>query len=140
MKLFIRIYNIYLKYIAPEDIHVYSIDEVFMDVTDYLDTYGMTAKELAMTIMKDVLVTTGITATAGIGTNLYLSKIAMDMANQALTVILLEEIAHHRRCAQRAAERRRRRWCAVVYILGTLHRLLCGNGGHFYKAVSGCCS
>ena len=74
-----RIYQIYLKYIAPEDIHVYSIDEVFMDVTDYLDTYGMTPKELAMTIMKDVLVTTGITATAGIGTNLYLSKIAMDI-------------------------------------------------------------
>lgn len=74
-----RIYQIYLKYIAPEDIHVYSIDEVFMDVTDYLDTYGMTPKELAMTIMKDVLLTTGITATAGIGTNLYLSKIAMDI-------------------------------------------------------------
>lgn len=74
-----RIYQIYLKYIAPEDIHVYSIDEVFMDVTDYLDTYGMTPKELAMTMMKDVLVTTGITATAGIGTNLYLSKIAMDI-------------------------------------------------------------
>lgn len=74
-----RIYNIYLKYIAPEDIHVYSIDEVFMDVTSYLKTYHMTAHELAMTMIHDVLNTTGITATAGIGTNLYLCKIAMDI-------------------------------------------------------------
>ena len=69
----------YLKYIAPEDIHVYSIDEVFMDVTNYLSTYKMTAHDLAMTIIRDVLNTTGITATAGIGTNLYLCKIAMDI-------------------------------------------------------------
>ena len=74
-----RIYQIYLKYIAPEDIHVYSIDEVFMDVTDYLKTYGMTARELAMVMIKDVLKNTGITATVGIGTNLYLCKIAMDI-------------------------------------------------------------
>ncbi len=74
-----RIYDVYLKYIAPEDILVYSIDEVFMDITQYLKTYGMTARELAMTIIRDVLTTTGITATAGIGTNLYLAKIAMDI-------------------------------------------------------------
>ena len=74
-----KIYNIYLKYVAPEDIHVYSIDEVFMDVTSYLELYQMTARELAMTMIKDVLDTTGITATAGIGTNLYLCKIAMDI-------------------------------------------------------------
>ena len=74
-----RIYDIYLKYIAPEDIHVYSIDEVFMDVTAYLKTYGLSARELAMKIILDVLQTTGITATAGIGTNLYLCKIAMDV-------------------------------------------------------------
>lgn len=74
-----KIYQIYLKYIAPEDIVVYSIDEVFMDVTSYLQTYKMTARELAMTIIRDVLATTGITATAGIGTNLYLCKIAMDI-------------------------------------------------------------
>ncbi len=74
-----RIYNVYLKYIAPEDIHVYSIDEVFMDITQYMKTYQMTAHELAMTIINDVLKTTGITATAGIGTNLYLAKIAMDV-------------------------------------------------------------
>ena len=74
-----RIYQIYLKYIAPEDIHVYSIDEVFMDVTAYLNTYGITAHELARKIIGDVLRQTGITATAGIGTNLYLCKVAMDI-------------------------------------------------------------
>ncbi len=74
-----QIYHIYLKYIAPEDIHVYSIDEVFMDVTHYLKTYGLTARELAMRMILDVLNTTGITATAGIGSNLYLCKIAMDI-------------------------------------------------------------
>ena len=74
-----RIYQIYLKYIAPEDIHVYSIDEVFMDVTAYLGTYKMTAHELARTMISDVLKNTGITATAGIGTNLYLCKVAMDI-------------------------------------------------------------
>lgn len=73
------IYKIYLKYIAHEDIHVYSIDEVFMDVTNYLDLYKMTAHELATTIIRDVLKNTGVTATAGIGTNLYLCKIAMDI-------------------------------------------------------------
>lgn len=74
-----RIYKIYLKYVAPEDIHVYSVDEVFMDVTHYLKNYNMTAEELARVIIKDVLNTTGITATAGIGTNMYLCKIAMDI-------------------------------------------------------------
>ena len=74
-----RIYSIYLKYIAPEDIHVYSIDEVFIDATHYLPLYRMTAHELAMTMIREVLYTTGITATAGIGTNLYLSKVAMDI-------------------------------------------------------------
>lgn len=79
MKTSTEIYQVYLKYIAPEDIHVYSIDEVFMDVTNYLDTYRMTAHDLAMKMILDVLQTTGITATAGIGTNLYLCKIAMDI-------------------------------------------------------------
>ena len=74
-----RIYKVYLKYLAPEDIHVYSIDEVFMDLTDYLKSYNMTAKELVAKIIREVLETTGITATAGIGTNLYLCKVAMDI-------------------------------------------------------------
>ena len=79
MEVSTEIYNIYLKSIAPEDIHVYSIDEVFIDATDYLKTYNMSPRELAMTMIKDVLDTTGITATAGIGTNLYLCKVAMDI-------------------------------------------------------------
>lgn len=74
-----KIYGIYLKYIAKEDIHVYSIDEVFMDVTPYLKHLKMTPHELAMTMIQDVLKTTGITATAGIGTNMYLCKVAMDV-------------------------------------------------------------
>ena len=74
-----RIYQVYMKYVAPEDIIVYSIDEVFMDVTRYLKTYGLTPHDLAMKIILDVLKTTGITATAGIGTNLYLCKVAMDI-------------------------------------------------------------
>ena len=79
MEVSTQIYQIYLKYIAPEDIVVYSIDEVFMDVTNYLDTYKLTPHDLAMKIILDVLATTGITATAGIGTNLFLSKVAMDI-------------------------------------------------------------
>ncbi len=74
-----RIYQVYLKYVAPEDIHVYSIDEVMMDVTNYLPTAKLTAREFAMTMILDVLKTTGITATAGIGPNLYLCKVAMDI-------------------------------------------------------------
>ena len=74
-----RIYQVYLKYIAPEDIYPYSIDEVFMDITDYLDTYKMTARELTRTIILDILKTTGITAAAGMGTNLYLAKASMDI-------------------------------------------------------------
>lgn len=83
MKLYIEysanIYGVYLKYIAKEDIHVYSIDEAFLDVTDYLQLYQMSARELAETIMKDVKSDTGITATAGIGTNLYLAKVSLDI-------------------------------------------------------------
>ena len=79
IKVSTQVYLTYLKYVAPEDIHVYSIDEVFMDVTPYLKTYKMSAHELAMTMIRDVLGTTGITATAGIGTNMYLAKVAMDI-------------------------------------------------------------
>lgn len=74
-----QIYNIYLKYVAAEDIHVYSIDEVFMDVTDYLESYRMSARELAEKIILEVINNTYITATAGIGTNMYLAKVAMDI-------------------------------------------------------------
>jgi DNA polymerase V len=98
-----QIYNIYLKYIAPEDIHVYSIDEVFLDATDYLNTYNLSARELATKIILDVLKTTGITATAGIGTNLYLSKIAMDIQakhipadNNGMRIAELDEMSYRR--------------------------------------------
>lgn len=98
-----RIYDIYLKYIAPEDIHIYSVDEVFMDVTGYLNTYHMTARELAMMMIRDVLKTTGITATAGIGTNLYLCKIAMDIVakhiepdKDGMRIAELDEMAYRR--------------------------------------------
>ena len=74
-----RVYNTYLKYVAPDDIHVYSIDEVFIDATPYLAKYGLTAREFAMRLILEVLKNTGVTATAGIGTNLYLAKIAMDI-------------------------------------------------------------
>lgn len=79
-----RIYDVYLKYFAPEDIHVYSIDEVFIDVSNYLKTYKTTPVKLARRIMVDVLETTGITATAGVGSNLYLAKIAMDIVAKKL--------------------------------------------------------
>ena len=74
-----RIYQVYLKYVAPEDIHVYSIDEVFIDATAYLKTYNLTPKELAVQMILDVQRTVGITAAAGIGINLYLAKVAMDI-------------------------------------------------------------
>jgi len=79
MKCSTDIYNVYLRHVASEHIHVYSIDEVFMDITDYLTTRGDTLREFIMRVILDVLNTTGITATAGIGTNLYLAKIAMDI-------------------------------------------------------------
>lgn len=79
MKYSTRIYQIYLRYFAPEDIHVYSIDEVFIDASNYLKVYKQTARELAMKIILEVLAETGITATAGIGTNLFLCKVAMDI-------------------------------------------------------------
>lgn len=74
-----RIYNVYLKYAAPEDIHVYSIDEVFIDITKYIKLYRLTPEQIAKRIMKDTIKTTGVTSTAGIGSNLYLAKVAMDI-------------------------------------------------------------
>ncbi len=98
-----RIYQIYLKYIAPEDIHVYSIDEVFIDATDYLGIYKLSARELAMKMILDVLESTGITATAGIGTNLYLCKIALDIQakhipadNNGVRIAELDEMSYRR--------------------------------------------
>lgn len=98
-----RIYGIYLKYVAPEDIHVYSIDEVFIDATSYLKTYGLSPREFASAMILDVLNTTGITATAGIGTNLYLCKIAMDIVakhihadKNGVRIARLDEMSYRR--------------------------------------------
>ena len=79
-----RIFDIYLRYVAPEDMHVYSVDEVFIDATTYLKTYKMTGRELALKMIKDVLKETGVTATAGIGTNMYLCKVAMDVVGKKM--------------------------------------------------------
>lgn len=98
-----RIYSVYLKYFAPEDIFVYSIDEVFIDITRYLKTYKMTAEELTSRVLRDVYQTTGITATAGIGENLYLAKVAMDIvakhteANEnGVRIASLDEMSYRR--------------------------------------------
>lgn len=98
-----KIYQVYLNYVAPEDIHVYSIDEVFIDATSYLRTYRLTAREFAMKMIMDVLNRTGITATAGIGTNLYLCKIAMDIEAKHLQadkngvrIAALDEMSYRR--------------------------------------------
>lgn len=103
MKYSRKIFSIYSRYVAPEDIHVYSIDEVFMDVTDYLNSSKVTAHEFAMKIIKDVYAQTGITATAGIGTNLYLAKVAMDIVakhvspdEDGVRVAELDEMSYRR--------------------------------------------
>ncbi len=104
MEVSTQIYQIYLRYIAPEDIHVYSVDEVFIDASAYLKTYGMTAQELARKMILDVLHETGITATAGIGTNLYLCKIAMDIVakkmpadENGVRIAQLDEMSYRRK-------------------------------------------
>lgn len=103
MEMSSRIYGIYLKYVAPEDIHVYSVDEVFIDATAYLKTYKLSAREFAMMLVRDVFSATGITATAGIGTNLYLCKVAMDIVakhikpdKNGVRIASLNEISYRR--------------------------------------------
>lgn len=98
-----QIYSIYLRYFAPEDMHIYSVDEVFIDATHYLSTYGLSAKELTMKIIREVLQETGITATAGIGTNMYLCKIAMDIVakhipadENGVRIAILDEMSYRK--------------------------------------------
>lgn len=144
-----RIYQVYLKYVAPEDMHVYSIDEVFMDVTHYLDTYRMTARELAKTILLDVLRTTGITATAGIGTNLYLAKVAMDIEakhippdEDGVRIACLDEMSYRRnlwahrpltdfwRVGRGYAKKLERQG---LYTMGDIARCSLGKPGDYYN-------
>ncbi len=98
------IYDIYLKYIAPEDIHVYSIDEVFIDATDYLNLYNLSARDFTIKLISEVLANTGVTATAGIGTNMYLCKIAMDIVakhipadDQGVRIAELDEMSYRKK-------------------------------------------
>lgn len=104
MKYSTDIYGIYLNYVAAEDIHVYSVDEVFMDVTDYLASYGLSPRQLAKKMIDHVFRETGITATAGIGTNMYLAKIAMDIVakhieadEQGVRIAELDEMSYRRK-------------------------------------------
>ncbi|MDE7381704.1 MAG: DNA methylase [Muribaculaceae bacterium] len=144
-----RIYNIYLRYIAPEDIHVYSIDEVFIDATSYLATYKLRAHDLAMKMIREVLQETGITATAGIGDNLYLCKVAMDIVakkmkpdKDGVRIAELDEIKYRRelwdhrpmtdfwRFGKGIVSRLEK---AGIYNLGQLCRLSIKNEAWFYK-------
>ena len=144
-----RIYQIYLKYIAPEDIHVYSVDEVFMDVTEYLDTYRVTPHELAIRMIRDVLKNTGITATAGIGTNLYLAKIAMDIVakkmpadDDGVRIAELDEISYRKQLWDhtpltdfwRIGRGYQKRLEAIgLYTMGDIARCSLGRAGEYHN-------
>ena len=144
-----EIYRVYLKYIAPEDIHVYSIDEVMMDVTNYLEIYHMTAHELAMAMILDVLKTTGITATAGIGSNLYLCKIAMDVMakhckpdENGVRIAELDELSYRRQLWEhrpltdfwRVGRGYAKKLEAVgLYTMGDIARCSIGSADEYYN-------
>ena len=149
-KISTQIFSIYLKYVSQEDIHVYSIDEVFMDVTGYLGTYSLTAHELAMRMIREVLYTTGITATAGIGTNLYLAKVAMDIEakhvpadKQGVRIAELDEMSYREKlwCHtpitdfwRVGAGTARRLDQLACYTMGDVARLSIRNEEALYKA------
>lgn len=144
-----RIYEVYLKYIAPEDIHVYSIDEVFIDAAQYLDLYQLSARELTLTIIRDVLDTTGITAAAGIGTNLYLCKAAMDIMakkvepdENGVRIAELDEISYRKQLwnhrpltdfwrVGRGYERKLEE--AGLFTMGDIAKCSIGKPGEFYN-------
>ncbi|MGI6204528.1 MAG: DNA methylase [Anaerovoracaceae bacterium] len=144
-----KIYGIYLKYIAPEDIHVYSVDEVFIDATPYIDLYGMDARELAVTMVRDVLRSTGITATVGIGTNLYLCKIAMDIEakhmepdRDGVRIAELDEMSYRKKLwghtpitdFWRVGSGTARRLASCgMYTMGDVARCSVGDPGGFYS-------
>ena len=144
-----RIYNVYLKYVAPEDIHVYSIDEVFMDVTTYLKASGLSAYDFVKKIIRDVYDTTGITAAAGIGTNLYLCKVAMDIVakhidpdKEGVLIAELDEASYRRllwahkpltdfwRVGQGYAKRLAENG---LFTMGDIARCSLGKPGEFYN-------
>ena len=150
-KISTRIYSIYTKYLSPDDIHVYSIDECFLDVTAYLNTYRLTAHELAMRIIREVLYETGITATAGIGTNMFLAKVAMDIVakhvppdEQGVRIAELDEMSYREklwchtpltdfwRIGPGIAQRMARLGC---YTMGDIARLSIKDEDALYKAL-----
>ena len=144
-----QIYDIYLKYVAPEDMHVYSVDEVFMDVTHYLKTYQMSARELAEKMIRDVLKETGVTATAGIGTNLYLCKVAMDIVAKHVTpdangvrIAELDEMSYRRLLWDHrpltdfwrvGAGYRKKLEAAGMFTMGDVARCSIGGPGDYYN-------
>ena len=144
-----RIYNIYLQYFAPEDMHVYSIDEVMIDVTSYLDTYGMSPRQLAGAVVHKINDETGITATAGIGTNLYLCKIAMDIVakhmepdDNGVRIAELDEISYrellwdHRPLTdfwRVGAGYRKKLEAAGMFTMGDVARCSIGGPGDYYN-------
>ncbi|MBQ6019936.1 MAG: DNA methylase [Clostridia bacterium] len=144
-----RIYDVYLKYIAPEDVHVYSVDEVFIDATPYLRAYRMTAHEFAIMLIRDVLKTTGITATVGIGTNMYLCKVAMDIVakradadEDGVRIAALDEASYrrllwdHRPITDfwRVGPGYAKRLASVgLYTMGDIARCSLGGGNEFYS-------
>ena len=144
-----RIYDVYMKYIAPEDIHVYSIDEVFMDVTAYLELYGQTPHELARTITKDVFETTKITASVGIGTNMYLCKIAMDIVakqmpedEDGVRIAQLDEMSYRQKLWEHRPIRdfwrvgsgySKRLEEVGLYTMGDIARCSIGKEGDYYN-------
>lgn len=149
MKYSVEIYNIYLKYFSAEDIFVYSVDEVFIDVTHYLETYKMKASELATKVVQDVYKSTGITATAGVGTNLYLAKIAMDIVakhvkenKQGVRIACLDEMMYrkqlwnHRpltdfwRVGNGIAKKLEQNW---IFTMGDVARCSLNNEDKLYK-------
>lgn len=144
-----EIFNIYMRYVAPEDMHVYSVDEIFADVTHYLNTYHMSAHELTMTMIHEVLSETGITATAGIGTNMYLCKIAMDIVakhmqpdKDGVRIAELDEMSYRRllwahepitdfwRVGHGTA---RRLYEQGIYTMGDVARCSLGGSGDYYN-------
>ena len=143
------IYSIYMKYISPDDMHVYSVDEVFIDATDYLELYGLSARDLAMKMIHDVLSRTGVTATAGIGPNLYLCKIAMDIVAKhipadadGVRIAELDEMSYRRQLWEHTpltdfwrvgAGYERRLTSHGLYTMGDIARCSLGDDTSYYN-------
>ena len=150
MKYSTRIYEIYLRYFAPEDMHVYSIDEVFIDLTSYLKNYQMDAKKLVSSVIRTVLKETGITAAAGVGTNMYLAKIAMDIMAKhvqpdeyGVRIAYLDEMAYRKELWEhkpitdfwRVGQGYAKKLAMYqIYTMGDIARCSIGKENEYYRA------